>query len=454
MENQLKVMPFDENFQLAIFELLLTDKYFAEKCYYHLKPEYFKNEHFAFIFLKLKELFEKEKSLPTKNQLKNEILQIREPNKYKIYEMIYKRIIEPVLIRDYEYVRKNLAKFVQRGIFFQINEMVLKSQQSEPEKTLSEIERLTELASSVSFDSVKTENLSNIENILERSRIEANNLVPTYLPTIDNAMSGGVPKGTLTIGLSGTNVGKSIWLVNWAYHLIINDRKVFYVNLESYLNQPLLRIISRAIKAPYNKVRWNDLTHFQKEECTKFQNSYGKNFEFYHNASFDFNVEDLIPILRKVKQDFNPDVIMIDYGQILKSKRKFEGLRHEQAYIHRALASMAGELDVAMVTVAQGNRDTNVKNSSASSLIRMTDISECFEICRAAATVLTLNRSEKDEEMERAKILLDKQRDGKKNVVEFCKTNFQNMCFFGHESEGLGFITTQQYLQESNQEKL
>ena len=447
-------MPFDDNFQLAIFEMLMVDKYFAEKCFSHLKPEYFKNEYFAFIYTTLKSLYEKHKTIPTKNQLKNEILLIRDPKKSELYAMIYKRIIEPTLVRDYDYVKTNLAKFVQRGIFYQINEMVLKSSSNDPEKTLSEIERLTEAASSVSFDSVKTENLSNIEQLLEESAIEAGNLIKTYLPTIDDAMCGGVPRGTLIVGLSGTNVGKSIWLVNWAYHLVKDGKKVFYVNLEGYKKQAQLRLISRAIRAPYNDVRWNRINHHQKEQMVKFQNECGKNFEYFHNSSFDFMVEDLIPVLRKVKQDFNPDVVMVDYGQILKSKRKFEGIRHEQAYIHRALASIAGELDVLVATVAQGNRDTNVKNHEASSLIRMTDISECFEICRAAATVVTLNRSEKDEGMERAKILLDKQRDGKKNVIEFVKTKFSEMCFYGHESEGLGFVNSKQYLTETNQEKL
>ena len=226
------------------------------------------------------------------------------------------------------------------------------------------------------------------------------------------------------------------------------------MNLEGYEEQPLTRLTASVIQAPYYNVRHNRLTEHQRESLNSFTKQFGDNFDYFHNASFNFTVEDLIPILKQEKRDFNFDVCMIDYGQILTSKRKFEGLRHEQAYIHRGLATMAGELDCAMVTVAQGNRETQEKNANSSALIRGVDISECFEIIRASATVLTLNRSLKDQEMDRVKILLDKQRDGRTNIVEICKTSFQKMCFYGHESEGLGFMTTKQYLEEAKQEKI
>jgi replicative DNA helicase len=128
-------------------------------------------------------------------------------------------------------------------------------------------------------------------------------------------------------------------------------------------------------------------------------------------------------------------------------------MRQEQAFIHRSLATVAGEVDALMVTVAQGNREAQDKNAKASEMLRMVDISECFEIVRAAATVFTLNRSLKDQDADRVRILLDKQRDGATNVVEICKSSFARMCFYGHESEGLGFMNREQYIQESNSSK-
>ena len=259
-----------------------------------------------------------------------------------------------------------------------------------------------------------------------------------------------MPRKTLSVGESGTNVGKSIWLINWAYHLCKAGYRVFYVNLEGYEEQPLIRLIARALQAPYYNVRHNRLTEPQKEQALDIKNTWGKNFKYFHNSSFNFTIEDLIPILKSKKSEFDYDVCMVDYGQILTSKKKFETLRAEQGYIHRGLANAAGEFDCAMITVAQGNRDAQEKNANSTALLRMTDIAECFEINRCAAQVFTLNRSHRDQEMEYVRILLEKQRDGATNVVEVCKTSFQRMCFYGHVTEGLGFLTTKEYVENTS----
>lgn len=440
-------MNFDLTFQLGIFELMLVDSDFSSKCLNYLKPEYFQNEHLAQLFLMFKRLHDRYSSAPTKSQIGNEIAVIADPKKMLLYNELFKKITKSDSVRDYTYIKDNLEKFVKRCVSFQIHSQIQTHQAADPDIIFEKIEKFVESYQAISFSKVKTESFTNIEFILERSQSTATNLIPTYLPTIDNALGGGVPRGTLTVGESGTNVGKSIWLINWAYHLCKAGYKVFYVNLEGYEEQPMIRLAARALQAPYYNVRHNRLTEAQREQVLDIKNTWGKNFQFFHNSSFNFTIEDLIPILKSKKSEFNYDVVMVDYGQILSSKKKFENLRSEQGYIHRGLANAAGEFDCAMITVAQGNREAQEKNANSTALLRMTDIAECFEINRCAAQVLTLNRSHKDQEMDYVRILLDKQRDGATNVVEVCKTSFQRMCFYGGVHEGLGFLTSKEYIE-------
>jgi len=443
-------MNFDVNFQVGIFELMLNDQDFCDKCLNYLKPEYFSSEHLASMFLIFKKIKEKYDNPPTKNQISNEIQIIQDEKKKKLFQEFFKKITKPDSAKDYIYIKDNLEKFVKRCVSFQIHGEIQKNQSQDPDAVFQKVEKFVEQFQSISFSKVKTESLLNIESILERSASTSECLIPTYLPTIDAALGGGVPRGTLTTGLSGTNAGKSIWMINWAYHLCKSGYKVFYVNLEGYEEQPLIRLISRALKAPYGNVRHNNLTNEQREQVIDIKNTWAKNFQFFHNSSFGFTIEDLIPILRSKKQEFNFDVLMVDYGQLIFSKKKFENLRLEQGYVHRGLATISGELNVAGVTVAQGNREAQEKNAKASELLRMTDMAECFEINRCSAQVMTLNRSHRDQESNYARILLDKQRDGATNVVEVCKTSFDRMCLFGDELEGLGFLTPQQYIQNIN----
>ena len=204
------------------------------------------------------------------------------------------------------------------------------------------------------------------------------------------------------------------------------------------------------MKCYYTDLRFDQLNDKQRSDLEDFQRETRGLLQHYHDASFGFTIEKLVPIIRQKKEEFDFDVLMVDYGQILNSAKKFNDMRFEQAYVHRGLASLAGELDVAAITVAQGNRETQRKNNEGKGLIRMDDISECFEIVRAAAQVLTLNRSDEDSEMDRARIFLDKQRDGRTGIMEICKTDFPHMCFYGSEDEGLGFMHHEEYLKEKD----
>lgn len=454
MQEDIK-LPFDEKFQLTLLELLLSDNRVAEKSYLHLKPEFFPNEYFAKMFGILQGLNEQYKAFPSKNQLKNEILKISDPKQSALYINIFNRITDPKDFRDYDYIKKNLDSYFKSRNIFKLANDIIKNQHLHPDKITELIEGHIKTISGISFDNVKTRGLENLMGFLDECVEDSKDFIPTFLPSIDAALGGGCPKGTLAMGIGGTNVGKSIWLINWAYKLIMNGYKVFYVNLEGYEKQTMQRLICRAIRAPLYNVKNKDLTTYQLDQVIKFQEKCKDNFKFFHNDSFDMTIETFIPALRQIKKnEFDFDVVIYDYGQLFKSKKKHDGLRHEQAYCHRAITSLAGELNHLAITVAQGQRDTNIKNNSGSSLTRMTDISECFEINRAAATVFTLNRSERDEEMERMKILLDKQRDGKKNVVEICKTDFSTVAMFGDEEEGLGYMSVKTYLEESQLKNL
>lgn len=438
---------FNDEFQLGIFELMLNDLYFCGQAVLQLRPEYFKNEFYAYYFNTIKSLFEEFNAVPSKMQLMNEILKIT-PDKQEMYLAILKRIYQPKFC-DHSYIKSNLTKFCKKANNFHIFETIRRNTNQDPDYVNDIISKMIEEQKTINFNSISCQSPGHLTSIMEKSAEDVKRLIPTFMPKIDKALDGGVPRGTLTLGLSGTNVGKSIWLINWAYHLVKNGYKVFYVNLEGFENQTILRLASRAIGCPVSDIRHNRLSDVDLKKRNAFETEFKDKIQIYHNATFDFKFEDLIPIARQKKCEFDFDAMIIDYVQIMRAKKSYKELRHEQSYTHRGISSLCAELDVAGITVAQGNRETQDKNNKGHSLIRMDDISECFEISRAAATVMTLNRSDKDKEMDLVRVLLDKQRDGQTGVIEVCKTNFSRMGFYGDSSEGLGYLAMDQYIKES-----
>jgi replicative DNA helicase len=441
---------FDDNFQQGIFQLMMVDGDFAEKASTYLKPEYFKNQYYGYFFNTLAGLVREFRSPPSPVQVVNEMLKLKSEERPP-YTAIFERIIKPTGHRDFPFIRSRLAHFVKRSKMWQLNQKMVQNKFSDPDALYQAAMKDFQDIESVNFHQDEFMSLRDAQRVMAESADTSKNLIPLGLPTLDEALGGGIPRGTLTTILGPTNIGKSIALVNLAHNMAKAGYKVLYVNLEGMKAQPLLRLISRGIQVPYGRVRFNKLNDHELMKFNKYMGELGDRVQIKHVNNFGFTVEELYSYCKSKKEKFDFDVLLLDYGQLLGSKQKHEGLRHQQAYVHRGLDNISSNLNIAVVTVAQGTRDVQQKNRKGTDLLRMDDISECFEIIRVSAQVLTLNRSEQDEASGRVRILLDKQRDGKKGVIEICKTNFQTISMFGTSEEGLGFISPDEYLAEELQ---
>jgi replicative DNA helicase len=433
---------YDVNFQRGIIELMVNDVTFAQNATQYLKKDFFSNQMLSFFFDVVTKLVE-EYDYASWSMMENEIFKFS-PDSQEQYTTILKQIKEPTQARDYDYIRENLEKFAKKAIAFQINEKLIKAQSKDPDKIADLIMKDVESMNYLSFQKQDFMTLNESYKIMEESASKTSKVLSLGIPDIDDALGGGVPRETLTMAIGGTNVGKSIFLVNAAYNFIKNGHKVLMVTLEGEKRQSMLRMISRATQISYGKVRTNSLTDSERDQVKSMKDNYKDSLMVKHIAEFNYTIEDFCNLCRQVYKDFKFDAIVLDYGQIMGAKGRFNSIRERQMHVHRGLASMGAVHDAAVLTVAQGTRDAQSKNDKGDLLLRMTDVSECFEICRVASTVLTLNRSAQDEDTDKVRILLDKQRDGKKGVLQSCKTDMSFIGFYGDDMEGLGFMDDEQ----------
>lgn len=430
---------FSDDFQLGILDLMTKDGRFATKASLLLQPDYFKNKYFSWFFETFKKLFQNYGEINLLS-IENEILKFDEEDR-ELFFNLFEKIKNPETKRNFDYIRDQLEKFIKKATAFHINQKLVKNRNNDPDKIYQMIKKEIEKIATISFQQDDYISIKDAHKIMERSKDNSARVLPLGLPKIDTALGGGIPRGTLTLALGGTNVGKSVFLINLAYQWVMSGLKVLYVSMEGEEDQPMLRLISRSLKINYGKVRNYDLNDNQYNQVNSWMKKYGDSIRMVFKPAFKYTIEDFWAYCVEIKNEFNFDAIVLDYGQLLQSKEKFENVRLKQAYVHQGLDSLAAVLKCGMITVAQGNRDGQDKNDRGE-LLRMKDIAECFEIVRKAATVLTLNRSDNDEKAERLRILLDKQRDGAKGIIEICKTNMRYVGYYGSEAEGLGFISS------------
>ena len=109
---------------------------------------------------------------------------------------------------------------------------------------------------------------------------------------------------------------------------------------------------------------------------------------------------------------FTPDVIMIDYADIMRSSRKFDSLRHELKLIYEELRNMAMEMKIPIWTASQANRD-----SANSEVVGLENMSEAYGKAMVADVVLSLSRKAAEKSVGVGRIFVAKNRAGRDGIL-------------------------------------
>jgi len=108
---------------------------------------------------------------------------------------------------------------------------------------------------------------------------------------------------------------------------------------------------------------------------------------------------------------FKPDVIFVDYADIMKATTSFSENRHNLTSIYVGLRGLAGELDVPIWTASQATRD-----AINSDKFDLKSISESLGKAQTADVVIGLARNDDQKRVKAASLLLLKNRFGEDGI--------------------------------------
>jgi|APSaa5957512535_1039671.scaffolds.fasta_scaffold00711_26 replicative DNA helicase len=203
--------------------------------------------------------------------------------------------------------------------------------------------------------------------------------IPCDLSRLNVAMKGGAPKKTLNCAMAGTNVGKTVFLCSLAASYLKQHKNVLYITMEMAEERIAERIDANILKTPMD-----ELEHLDRDMyTTKFKNAMSNvkgNLivkEYPTGAASAATFRGLLKEL-KIKKDFTPDILLIDYLAICSSTR-YSGVSENSYHFVKAVAEelrgLAIECNVPIWTAAQTNR--GAFNDSDPD---MTSIAECIYV--------------------------------------------------------------------------
>jgi replicative DNA helicase len=222
---------------------------------------------------------------------------------------------------------------------------------------------------------------------------------------VDAKIGGGLAGGELGVLLSPTGGGKSMFLVKFACTALECGKKVVYYTME--LNE---NVIGNRFDACLNQVPLRDVLDYPqviKERLESIKNL-GGGLIIKEFPTGTASVNTLRAHLKALERDnFIPDILFIDYADIMKATSSFTEKRFALTSVYETLRGMAMEMNLPIWTASQASREAINSNS-----FDLKVISESLGKAQTADIILGVGRTDEDKAQKLATMMVLKNRNG------------------------------------------
>ncbi len=339
---------------------------FARKVLPFLQPEYFDDDAQRTTYQKIDEFFMKYNKCPTVQALAIDI-----SKDTTIPEQTYDEIIEIVKTFapsdvDYDWMVNSTEQFCKdKSIYNCIMESISIIDGKNKKFDIGAIPNLMQEALAVSFDThVGHDYFEDVKHRLEYYH-KAEHKIPTGIELLDKVTNGGFSRKTLNVFMGGTGVGKTLTLASIAATQVANNlqqgENVLYVTMEMSEEEIAKRVDANLLNIPMDELPvFGEKLYMDKMTRLKAKST-GRLIikEFPTGGAHVGHFRHLVNEL-KMKKNFIPSIIYIDYLNICASIRHRHGSVGMYEYIKAIAEELRGfavELDVPIVSATQTNRE-------------------------------------------------------------------------------------------------
>jgi replicative DNA helicase len=402
-----------------ILSRLIYDENYCRKVIPFLKREYFIDRKESIVIHEISEFFTKYNKPVTKDILAIEVSNRTDINDKELVEVnsfIDSLVDAPT---NDEWLLTNTEKFCKdKAVYNAILTSIRIQEGRDKTFTTDSIPSILSDALAVSFDNhVGHDYLDDADTRYEfYHRVEEK--VAFDLEMFNKITKGGLSKKTLNIVLAGTGVGKSLFMCHVAAGALSAGKNVLYITMEMAEERIAERIDANLLNLTMDELKVIDKDIYESRLAKLAKKTQGKLIikEYptagAHAGHFRALLEEL-----KLKREFKPDIIMIDYLNICASQRmKQGGSINSYTYIKaiaEELRGLAVEYNVPIVSATQTTR-SGYTNSDPG----LEDTSESFGLPATADFMFALVSNE---ELEQLNQIIVKQLKNRYNDPGFYK---------------------------------
>lgn len=396
------------SYQERVVQALFQDPRYADQMSDVLEPKYFSLDYLEVMSRMLFDYQKEYKEFPSLGLIeimvsndeslsKNDVLvtQVRD---------FVKRAAENPLNGDMQWIQDNSLEFCKRAACVHALTKALEKIEDKDYESITKI-----MKDALNRGASRDAGHDYSDGLGSRSKKNRRDPISTGWKPVDKVLNGGWERGTLSTFIAPTGAGKSMFLVNVAAAAIAQGLNVLYVTMEMADWKIGLRADSYFSGIPINEI---------SDNVEKVQAAIGSNVKgrliIKEWPTKSASVQMIRAHIQKLEQlrEFKPDIVIVDYADLLKSSGGYGDKRHELEGIYEELRGLGQELKMVMITADQTNR-----GALNEELVTLGAIAESYAKATVCDLIFTVSRTMEDKQNGTGRLFVAKSRLGDDGMV-------------------------------------
>lgn len=454
---------FGEHYERCLVGLALEVPDYFASVGHHINPEMFRVPEVRAIMACAKHIYDERGFIPSKGALIDEVR--RTTKTTENFRPIVKLLKQPLDPRDAEMTK---ARFMEWAKHEQYH--LLYSEDAITAWDAGDYSKLDKIVDQAhKMEVMEFDGLWFFESVNSLFETEETEKLTSGFDGLDKHLNhGGPSRKEILVFAAPPNVGKSIILCNCGVQAWKRGFNVLHISMEMGKKQVAQRYTGIFSNIPTSFLSYDKGGAETQEEIEKQRKNIRKAIsgerssrtennihivEFPAESASVDDIRQLIDSLRR-RHGFVADVIIIDYMELMKSKRGGGGgdmeskeyLRQRKVMTEaRALAQVENAL---VITATQGNRasvdsdeskgNTNAAQGTKPKLIEMDKLADSFGKSAPIDYLVTINQTEEEYKLGKLRLWISKNRNGPKKQLIPANVNYDTMRVTEDTASGVG----------------
>ena len=396
---------FGKNFQEKLCQLMLEDRPFFDQIMEMLDITFFEKKYlqiFAQTLINYRDKYNTHPNSEVMMSLLRTELNHHDKATAQAVREFYARIHTSDGVEEAEYIKDKAIDFCRKQV---LKGAMIKSASLLKTSSFEEIEKVIKEALVLGTDNNFGHDFR--KDLLKRFELISRDPISTGWPRMDEICKGGLGKSELGVVIAPTGAGKSMVMVHLAARALLEGKTVVYYTLE--LKDT---VVGQRFDCCISNVPLQEHRMRQKEIVQKISDIEGTLIikEYPTKSASVQTLKNHIEKLRK--RGIEPDMVLVDYADLLRPVRSSGEKRHELEETYEGLRGLAQTYEFPIWTASQTNR-----GGLNAEVITMEAISEAFNKCFVADFIFSLSRTVQDKQANKGRLFVAKNRNGPDGLV-------------------------------------